>query len=142
LSARAFAYLSNSLSRSFVSTAMSDKYGLMPVCSAFQRQRSRVRKRSARYQRARGGKWRRCAELVSPISSSVMIKGSEALHFILNSALRCWVTLCTTFSTPTFHRSSASSTCPNPCITCNVTSRRNSCSNTRYRDSSRTEAAL
>ena len=43
LSVRALAYFSKSLSRSFVSTAMSDRYGLM--CSAFQR--SRVRKRSA-----------------------------------------------------------------------------------------------
>ena len=42
LSVRALAYLSNNLSRSFVSTAMSDRYGLMS--SAFQR--SRVRKRS------------------------------------------------------------------------------------------------
>jgi hypothetical protein len=43
LSVKALAYLSESLSRSFVSTAMSDRYGLM--YPAFQR--SRVRKRSA-----------------------------------------------------------------------------------------------
>jgi hypothetical protein len=43
LSVRALAYLSKSLSGSFVSTTMSDRYGLM--CSAFQR--SCVRKRSA-----------------------------------------------------------------------------------------------
>jgi hypothetical protein len=43
LSVGALAYLSNILSRTFVSTAMSDRYGLM--CSAFQR--SRVRKSSA-----------------------------------------------------------------------------------------------
>jgi hypothetical protein len=39
LSVRALAYLRKSLSRSFVSTAMSDRYGLM--CSAFQRSRVR-----------------------------------------------------------------------------------------------------
>ena len=44
LSVRALAYLSSSLSRSFLSTAMSDRYGTMS--SAFQR--ARVRNRSAK----------------------------------------------------------------------------------------------
>ena len=46
------------------------------------------------------------------------------------------------FNVHHFHRSSAFSTCPNQYITCNVTSRRTSCSNSRGRDSSRTEAVL
>ena len=86
LSVRALAYLSKNLSRSFVSTAMSDRYRL--VCSAFQR--SRVRRRSTNRMEGRfevphkGSKIltypRRKMEKVSrdscPISS--VIKGSEA----------------------------------------------------------------
>jgi hypothetical protein len=81
LSVRALAYFSKILSKSFVSTAMSDRYGL--ISSAFQR--SCVRKRSANHMVGRlevphkgsiRGKWRRCAGVASLFSP--VIKGPEA----------------------------------------------------------------